>query len=142
MCRSKRCGNGNDLSVCICKTQLNKCKRFCFLESKRVRHFKKEHFGIKKVIFGEAGINHVIVDIEGKYGMTQRAMGIIIIDKKEGENIKKALLSDKFNSILKSCMWGNFRIDWRLFTYFKITNEICVYVFYSRESYGGFTYIL
>ena len=79
----------------------------------------KGHFGVKKVIFGEAGINHVIVDIEGKYGMTQGAMGIIIIDKEQGKNIKKALLSDKFNSVLKSCMWGNFRIDWRLFTYFK-----------------------
>jgi hypothetical protein len=79
----------------------------------------KGHFGVKKVIFGEAGINHVIIDIEGKYGMTQGAMGIIIFDKEEGENIKKALMSEKFNSILKSCMWGNFRIDWKLFTYFK-----------------------
>jgi len=49
----------------------------------------KGHFGVKKVIFGEAGINHVIVDIEGKYGMTQGAIGIIIINKDEGENIKK-----------------------------------------------------
>ena len=79
----------------------------------------KGHFGVKKVIFGEAGINHVIVDIEGKYGMTQGAIGIIIINKDEGENIKKALLSDKFKSVLKACMWGNFRIDWNLFTYFK-----------------------
>ena len=79
----------------------------------------KGHFGIKKVIFGEAGINHVVVDIKGKYGMTQGAMAIVVENKKEAENIKKALLSDKFKSILKSCMWGNFRIDWRLFTYFK-----------------------
>jgi len=79
----------------------------------------KGHFGVKKVIFGEAGINHVIVDIEGKYGMTQGAIGIIIINKDEGENIKKALLSDKFKSVLKACMWGNYRIDRNLFTYFK-----------------------
>ncbi len=79
----------------------------------------KGHFGVSKVIFGESGINHVIVDIEGKYGMTQGAMGIIIDDIKEGENIKKALLSDKFSDVLKSCMWGNFRIEWKLFTYFR-----------------------
>ena len=79
----------------------------------------KGHFGVKKVIFGEAGINHVIVDIEGKYGMTQGAIGIVITDREEGENIKKALLSNKFKSLLKSCMWGNFRIDWKLFTYFR-----------------------
>lgn len=42
-----------------------------------------------------------------------------INDKYEGEKIKNALMSDKFNSLLKSCMWGNFRIDWKLFTYFK-----------------------
>lgn len=79
----------------------------------------KGHFGISKVIFGEAGINHVIIDMDGEYGMTQGAMGIIINNKTEGGNIKKALLSEKFQSILKSCLWGNFRIDWKLFTYFK-----------------------
>ena len=103
------------------------------------------HFGISKVIFGEAGINHVIVDNEGKYGMTQGAMGIIITDKKEGENIKRALLSDKFDSVLKSCMWGNFRIDWTLFTYFKkdfwkefiIDVEEKCEIIYSRNNYGS-----
>jgi hypothetical protein len=79
----------------------------------------KGHFGVSKVIFGEAGINHVIVDIEGRYGMTQGAIGIVISDKKEGENIKKALMCENFKIILNSCMWGNFRIDWKLFTYFK-----------------------
>ena len=79
----------------------------------------KGHFGISKVIFGEAGINHVIIDIEGKYGMTQGAMAILINNENEANNIKKTLLSDNFNSILKACIWGNFRIDWKLFTYFK-----------------------
>ena len=79
----------------------------------------KGHFGISKVIFGESGINHVIIDIEGEYGMTQGAMGIQIENETEGENLKQALLSKAFNILLKSCMWGNFRIDWRLFTYFR-----------------------
>jgi hypothetical protein len=79
----------------------------------------KGHFGISKIIFGEAGINHVIIDIDGNYGMTQGAIAILINNKDEANNIKNVLLSDKFNSILKSCMWGNFRIDWRFFTYLK-----------------------
>lgn len=79
----------------------------------------KGHFGIPKIIFGEAGINHVVVDIDGEYGMTQGAMGITIFDKNEGDNIKAAILTDKFNNILKACLWGNYRIDWKLFTYFK-----------------------
>ncbi len=81
----------------------------------------KGHFGIKKVIFGESGIYNSIIDIDGKYGMTQGAMGIKIEDIEEGKKIKKVLESDKFKKILKSCSWSNFRIDWRLFTYFKKT---------------------
>ena len=77
------------------------------------------HFNIPKVIFGEAGINNVIIDLNGDYGMTQGAMGIIINNISDGENIKKVLLSKEFNKIICSCMWSNFRIDWRLFTYFK-----------------------
>jgi hypothetical protein len=39
-------------------------------------------FGIPKVIFGESGINNVIVDTSGKYGLTQGAIGLKI----KGEN--------------------------------------------------------
>ena len=79
----------------------------------------KGHYGISKVIFGEAGINHVVVDNDGKYGMTQGAIAIQFSTINDGINIKKALLSDKFNTIILSCLCGNFRIDWRLFTYLK-----------------------
>lgn len=77
------------------------------------------HFGIPKVIFGESGIGDVIIDINGDYGMTQGAMAIIVSDIEEASNIKKALLSNKFNDFLKTVMWSNFRIDWRLFSYLK-----------------------
>jgi hypothetical protein len=76
------------------------------------------HFNIPKVIFGDSGINNIIIDKDGIYGMTQHAIGIND-DIKNLENIKKALESDKFKNILKSCLWSNFQIDWRLFTYFR-----------------------
>jgi hypothetical protein len=76
------------------------------------------HFNIPKVIFGDSGINNIIIDKDGIYGMTQHAIGIND-DIENLENIKKALESDKFKSILKSCLWSNFQIDWRLFTYFR-----------------------
>jgi hypothetical protein len=79
----------------------------------------KGHFGISKIIFGEAGINHVIIDITGEYGMTQGAMAIKINDINECEQIKKALLSDAFKKIIESCNWSNFRIDWNIFKEFK-----------------------
>lgn len=78
------------------------------------------HFGISKVIIGETGIENAINDYEGKYGMTQDSFGIIINSEKEGEKILNFITSQKFIKLLKiSCSWSNFRIDWRLFTYFK-----------------------
>ncbi len=79
----------------------------------------KGHFRVPKIIFGEAGINDVIVDLEGQYGMTQGAMAIVVNNAEEANGIKKALLSADFKEILDSCSFGNFRIDWRMFTYFK-----------------------
>ena len=76
-------------------------------------------YGQKKVIFGEAGINNIILDNEGKYGMTQGAMGIPFSNQKEGIQIKKCLESTEFEKILKALSFGNFRIDWRIFLFMK-----------------------
>lgn len=86
----------------------------------------KGHFGISKIIFGESGINHVIIDIDGVYGMTQGAIGIKINNIKEGENIKNVLLSNKFKKILKSLIFGNFRINSNIFRNFN--NDFWKYI--------------
>jgi hypothetical protein len=77
------------------------------------------HFGISKIIFGESGLNDVIIDMNGDYGMTQGAIGIKVSSVEEANSIKSVLLSEKFNVFLKSVLWSNFRIDWRLFTQLK-----------------------
>lgn len=77
------------------------------------------HFGISKIIFGESGINDVIIDINGDYGMTQGAIGIKVSSIEEANNIKNAILSDKFSKFIESVMWSNFRVDWRIFTNLK-----------------------
>jgi hypothetical protein len=79
----------------------------------------KGFFGIKKVIFGESGIYEPIIDLSGEYGMTQGAMAIVVKNKSEADKLVAFLESPFFTNILQGCMWGNFRIDWRLFTYFK-----------------------
>lgn len=76
-------------------------------------------FGVSKIIFGESGIYNSIIDLKGEFGLTQGTMAIPISSKKEGEQIKKVIESDEFRNILEACSWGNFRIDWRLFTYLK-----------------------
>lgn len=79
----------------------------------------KKMFGVPKVIFGESGINDVILDEEGKYGMTQGAIGLKILIDSDGQAMKKALESTVFNRILDAMSFSNFRIDWRMFLYFR-----------------------
>ena len=79
----------------------------------------KGHFGISKVIFGDNGLNDAIIDMEGKYGMSENSMAIQVDNIEEAINIKKTLLSNNFKQLIKSCIIGNFRIDWRLFKEFK-----------------------
>lgn len=81
--------------------------------------------GVPKVIFGESGINKVIIDLEGRYGMTQGAIGLRIPgvnqdeQKAEAERMAAALESDIFHDILDAMSFSNFRIDWRMFLYLR-----------------------
>jgi len=47
--------------------------------------------------------------------MTQHSMAIQVSSLNEANNIKKVLLSEEFKEFLKTMMWSNFQIDWRLF---------------------------
>ena len=78
----------------------------------------KKMFGVPKLIFGESGINNVIIDDKGEYGMTQGAIGLKIPGEGEGEIMKNVLKSDEFHRILDAMSFSNFRIDWRMFIYF------------------------
>ena len=81
---------------------------------------RSDFFGISKVIFGDGDvIANAIVDWDGEFAMNSHAMAIPISTKEEGEQIKKALESDKFNLFLRATRWSNFQIDWRMFKYFR-----------------------
>ena len=72
-------------------------------------------YGIKKIIFGNSGIYNPIIDMDGKYAMSEHAMAIIIDNIKEGEILSKILCSSIFEKILKACLWSSFAIDWGMF---------------------------
>ena len=80
---------------------------------------KNGHFGISKVIFGQSNSKNPFADIDGKYGMSEHSMAIQVSSKDEALNIVKTFQNPKFQSILSSCSWSNFMIDWRLFTFFR-----------------------
>jgi hypothetical protein len=79
----------------------------------------KGMFGIKKIIFGTAGINEPFDDKNGEYGMTEHAMAIKYDTEIEANNIIKCLKSKEFLDLINACNWSSFLLDWRLFTYFK-----------------------
>lgn len=106
----------------------------------------KGMFGISKVIFGDSGINEPVIDMDGEYGMTQHAIGLVVKSKVDATHARTFLKSNFFKNILSSCSYSGFQIDWRLFTYFKdhfwetnvslnealISNQVD-----EQESHGG-----
>lgn len=77
------------------------------------------HFGVSKVIFGDSGIYKPVIDMEGKYGMTQHSMAIQVDSLEEATNISKVIESDKFDKIIQSCLYSSYAIDWNIFKEFK-----------------------
>jgi hypothetical protein len=76
-------------------------------------------FGVPKVILGWGRYLYPLIDMEGEYGLTQNTFAIKVDSKKEAENIKKAIESDKFGEVLKATKWGAFQTEWRMFKYFR-----------------------
>lgn len=84
-------------------------------------------FGVPKVIFGDiilyrssnAGIPNVIIDMEGKYGMTHHAMAVKVSSKSQAEKIKRVLESAKFGEFLKAMSFSNYQIKYTMFRHMK-----------------------
>lgn len=65
------------------------------------------HFGDMKVIYGnQADVGKIILDLDGKYGLTQFVSGIGAKSKKELTNIYNAIVSDKFYEFMKAFQTG------------------------------------
>jgi hypothetical protein len=79
----------------------------------------KGQFKTPKVILSFGEFQYPYNDWEGEYGMSQICYGLPIQSKEEGDNIVKAINSDKFKEILKYTKWSTFQTDWRMFKYFR-----------------------
>lgn len=77
------------------------------------------HFGISKVILGIGRHLYPLIDMEGKYGMTQNAFGIFVESEQDARNIKSAIETKEFKEILKSTKWSNFQVDYKMFKSIK-----------------------
>jgi hypothetical protein len=77
------------------------------------------HFGIKKVIFGDSGVDNAVLDLKGEYGMTHHAIAIPINDEKDGNELITFLKSENFRKIQKMTCWSNYAIEPKVFLSFK-----------------------
>lgn len=80
----------------------------------------KCHINTPKVIINGGRYAYPYNDYEGKYGMSQNIFGIPITSKKQGDDIVKAINSEKFKTLLNSTKWSTFGIDYKMFKHFKI----------------------
>jgi hypothetical protein len=77
------------------------------------------HFNVPKVIINSGRYPYPYNDFAGKYAMTQNLFAIPITSNKQGDDIVKAISSEKFSTILKATKWGNYAIDYKLFKQFN-----------------------
>jgi hypothetical protein len=82
-------------------------------------HNDKGHFGVSKVLLTFGRHQYPYNDYKGEYGMSQIIYGLPIKNKKEGDDIVKAINSETFKTILKYSKWNIFNTDWRMFKYLK-----------------------
>jgi len=76
------------------------------------------HFGIPKVIWSNGKATYPILDIDGKYGLTQ--FSYAIIDNPENlENIQRVLNSEKFIQFMSNVKLNDGKYDRRVISTFK-----------------------
>jgi hypothetical protein len=121
-----RTSYGADKKNRISKTKTDEFKYPCIHSTPKsgVRYMysnvnNRGHFGISKVIFGDSGINKPVIDMEGNYGMTQHAMGILVKSEEDSIQLSKALISENMKLLIDSCLFSSYAIDWNIFKEFK-----------------------
>jgi hypothetical protein len=78
----------------------------------------KGHFGLPKVYFSNGGGSYALIDIEGKYGLSQFSYGIVD-DVENLENIKNAINSKKFVSLMKNAGFTTWKYDAKVIETFR-----------------------
>lgn len=80
---------------------------------------KNGHFGVPKVIMGIVSPQNGFFDKNGEFGITDNCFGLKVLSKSEGENITKAIKTEKFASFVNSCKWAGMAFDPTVFQYFR-----------------------
>ena len=74
---------------------------------------------VPKVIIIKGVYAYPINDFKGEYGMSNYSFGLPIKSKKEGDDIVKAINSEKFKRLIRATKWSSNFTDHNMFKYFK-----------------------
>jgi hypothetical protein len=74
-------------------------------------------FGVSKVIICESGLNDVLIDMEGRYGLPQHSFAIKVETLEEAQALREGILL--LNNFINALKWSLFRIDYVMFKYLK-----------------------
>ena len=90
-------------------------------------HASKTQFGVPKVILNVNEKQYPVLDMSGKYGLSQLSFAIPIRTKTEGERIIQCMNGPVFQDVLRATKWGSFQTDYRMFHYFRkdFTKILC-----------------
>jgi len=79
----------------------------------------KDSFNISKILLSDNMNLNIIIDDKGLLGTTEHILFIIIKNKNEAINIKKAFESEKFKNIIAAFILSNFQIDYKILSLLK-----------------------
>jgi len=91
-------------------------------EGPQIRYAKDRdstQFGVAKVLLSFNERQYPVLDMDGRYGMSQMTFGIQVRTKKEGESLIRAIQSPTFQDVIRATKWGAFQTDYRMFRHFS-----------------------
>ena len=93
--------------------------KFYWTNEKDVSGKKFVNMFVPKVILIKGVYAYPLNDYKGQYGMSNYSFGLPISSKKEGDDIVKAINSDKFKRLISATKWSSNFTDHNMFKYFK-----------------------
>ena len=81
------------------------------------------HFGIAKILFGDSGMNDIVIDSKGELGCSNHCIGIETIQGVNEIEMKEFFLGPAFQNILKAVSFSSFGISPCFFTHLR--QDIC-----------------
>ena len=77
------------------------------------------HFNVPKIIWSRTNFVNNVLDIDGKYGLSESSVAVQVKNADEGEMIKKCFMTTKFKLFMESMRYGNYSYEFRIFNYLK-----------------------